>query len=368
MQSEGSIPETTNEITSQWLTQMLHEHNVAPESVQVTGFTITDPGVSDSFAGQIARLHLTYNQGNPGLPTTMILKLHAPEPQLREFMKGFYTMEVRFYQELASAVSLRSPVCYLARASDDGSEMVMLLEDLAPVATIGTMQTQCTAEQAVSAARQLGRFHGEWWGNPALDEIAWLQTIDANPQGSTWQLLVHALDTFPARFGQHASTPVLAFVRSIVEQQPVVQGLYRARPYGLLHGDFRITNLAFTSGETHPPVYAFDWQLVRKGVPTRDLAWFLLSSLTIEQRESWITDMLSSYEAGLQDVGFDTRSGKQLEDDLRVGMLGAVTFGFTAISNVRIDADRMEFFMNAQKQIEAVIEEFRLWDLIGQAA
>ena len=84
-----SIPNTLNDITSQWLTEALCSIRTFP-NVVVTSLCI-EPIAELTCAGQLARLHLNFNQPQSSLPRTLVVKLHAPDEPLRAKNASIYT-------------------------------------------------------------------------------------------------------------------------------------------------------------------------------------------------------------------------------------------------------------------------------------
>ncbi len=82
-----SIPNTPDDITPQWLTEVLYSTGTPPDVV-VTSLYI-EPIAEFTCAGQLARLHLSFNQPQSILPSRLIAKLHAPDEPLRAKTRPF---------------------------------------------------------------------------------------------------------------------------------------------------------------------------------------------------------------------------------------------------------------------------------------
>lgn len=82
-----TIPDTPNDITPQWLTEALSSTGAFPDVV-VSSLCI-EPIAELTCAGQLARLHLRFSQPQSTLPSTLIIKLHAPDEPMRAKTRPF---------------------------------------------------------------------------------------------------------------------------------------------------------------------------------------------------------------------------------------------------------------------------------------
>jgi hypothetical protein len=110
-----SIPESADELTPEWLTAALRARGVL-QGARVKDVRREILGEGEGFIGQIVRLHLRLDRPEEGAPDTLIAKLPIGLDQNRALgeLLGAYEREIRFYEELAGEVGLRSPRCYYA--------------------------------------------------------------------------------------------------------------------------------------------------------------------------------------------------------------------------------------------------------------
>ena len=93
---------------------------------------------------------------------------------------------------------------------------------------------------------------------------------------------------------------------------------YMNEPQTILHGDARIGNMMFPNPDTTGGRFAFiDWQAVRKGKATFDLAYFLVLSLTPEHRQQVEDTCLENYYATLVENGVSNYTFHDLKTDYR---------------------------------------------------
>ena len=130
--TDASLPiaDAPEAITPAWLTDAL-----------VRGGFLSDARVTDAVlrplgTGQMSdslRVELTYDRSTDA-PTTLVAKLPAADPTSRTTALSLrnYEKEVRFYQQLAPTLPMRTPAVYHADIDVTTAAFVLLLEDLAP--------------------------------------------------------------------------------------------------------------------------------------------------------------------------------------------------------------------------------------------
>ena len=82
-----------------------------------------------------------------------------------------------------------------------------------------------------------------------------------------------------------------------------------SEPSTLFHGDVHAENLLFSTGGTKRPVL-IDWQLAGRGLAANDVSFFLVKSLTVDQRRVNEDRLLQEYFTSLPErvqaeYGFD---------------------------------------------------------------
>ena len=128
---ELAIPDGPEAMTPAWLTTALQASGALTDAV-VTAVT-WQPLRAQGWTTQIARLAITYDAPEAGLPATLVTKSAAQDASTRAFFGRFYAREVAFYQRVAPEVPLRVPRCYCAAYEAATHAHVLLLEDIAPV-------------------------------------------------------------------------------------------------------------------------------------------------------------------------------------------------------------------------------------------
>lgn len=299
-------------LTPEWVTAALRH---AGHDVRITGLTRTQVGTGQM--GTSIRMELTFDGDPAGLPPTLVAKLPAPDLQQRSMVAGIYRTEVEFYRQLATTVSVRTPHCYYADLAPQWTEFVLLLEDLAPKEQ-GDQIRGCTVEEARVGVINLAGLHGPRWGDPSLTDHDWMQLIAGDGATMIGLVMRDATDRFVERYAQRLSDEDKELLDRIPEVLPrwILSRPERVAP---IHGDYRLDNLLFGSGDD--PVATVDWQTITLGLPARDLAYFLSTGLRTVDRRSHEDELVERYHSALVDHGVTGHSLEECRDDYRFAML-----------------------------------------------
>lgn len=298
------------EITTGWLAEVLGE--------PVRLFTSERVGT-----GQIGTCYRLRLDGD----RTVLAKLPAEEPGARDMMAGAYRGEVRFYETVAPTVAVRAPACRYAEMAADSGDFVLLLEDLAPREQ-GDQLAGCTVDQARDAVVNLAGLHGPRWSDPTLQDVDTLSINGPDDIALLLEMYGPTTELFLDGLGDLVGPEDAATLRACV---PVIGPwlLARQERFGLVHGDYRLDNLLFPPGGG-AGVVAVDWQTLSLALPARDLAYFLGTSLTVEDRRAHERDLVAAYHRALTAYGVVGYSFEECWDDYVFAMLQGplvATFG-----------------------------------------
>jgi hypothetical protein len=155
-------------MTSAWLTAALQASGALTDGV-VTAIT-WQPLSVQGWTTQMARLAVTYDAPEAGLPATLVTKSAAQDTSIRAFFGRFYAREVAFYQRIAPEVPLRVPRCYYAAYEAATHAHVLLLEDLAPVLADDPLRG-VSVEVAAAYTRTIAALHAHWWEQDQLSGL-----------------------------------------------------------------------------------------------------------------------------------------------------------------------------------------------------
>ncbi|ALR20552.1 MULTISPECIES: phosphotransferase [Sphingobium] len=279
------LPLSFDAITPAWLTELLRH--------QYPGTVISDMHLLSEIKGHTskARYAIDRNQAalDAGLPDQICLKANLTGDPLSS---NACVNEARFYGLFSGTLDLPAPRCFLADWDDDaeGQQGLVILEDLVPLGgEFGTSGQSLTHDAMASALTEMARLHGMTWALPDLDRQRWLLTgtTPATAGDDYWTLM----RDYVARHNEKPEH--LAVLPAWASADP--QRLHKAyrqlcereagdhSPLCLVHGDAHIGNSYLRPDGAR---MWFDWQIVRKARPWRDVAYFMVGSLGIDQRRA----------------------------------------------------------------------------------
>jgi hypothetical protein len=292
--SERLIPTTPDAITPEWLSDVLGAVVTAVDKEMV----------GTGQMGDSVRLRLAYAAGAQG-PASVVAKLPALDPTSRATAAAVrsYEIEVSFYRELAPALPVRAPHCYLAWHDAATDDFILLLEDLAP-ARQGDQLAGCTVDQAAIAVAELPKLHAPLWGDARLESMPWLHRNTPESAVMTTMLVSGLYDGFRTRYADRLDPEVFDLCERFVPRL----GRYLAdRPgsWTVAHGDYRLDNLLFGTEGGGPPVAVVDWQTVAHGPGVGDLSYFIGAGLLPDDRAKHEHDLVNDYHGAMRAAGVE---------------------------------------------------------------
>ncbi len=320
-------------LTADWLGHVL--------GAEVAAVAVTPIGTGQT--GSSYRLKAMY-AGPTDLPGTFVAKLPAHDPSVRERVALGYRAEVAFYDSVARTLSVPLPTCHASAISDDGQNFVLLLADLAP-AVQGDQLAGCGPGTARAAVVALAGLHGPRWCDEAWIDFSATVMPKPDPESANGlaEVARMAADLFLDRLGDRMTDLARETVR-IFPDSVSRWLLLQPDRFALLHGDYRLDNLMFSPDGS---VCVVDWQTISVGLPSRDLAYFLSTSLSPEDRAAGERDLVGAYHGRLQEHGVTGYSADECWHDYCVGMLHAplITTLGSAFSSITERGDAMALVM-----------------------
>ncbi|MCB4859828.1 ecdysteroid 22-kinase family protein, partial [Sphingobium sp. PNB] len=212
-----------------------------------------------------------------------------------------HALEARFYHFLTDKLTANTASCYYADWDDDGSAQgVIVLEDLTDRGgKFGHSTQHAGVEGVATALADLAKLHAGLWDSPLITPQAapWLPTsmavpVDYNQVRIMWHWIGENLKDpnfraiAPRHYLDDASRVERAYDR-LVEFERAFDA-----PYCIILGDCHQGNTYILPNGERMWV---DWQLGRRGRPWRDLTYFTVGSLTIEERRQNHRDLIAHY-------------------------------------------------------------------------
>ena len=287
----------------------------------VMGTTVSSVRVLGSDAGTSSRARLALT--GDGVPESVFVKIAAQSAATRlmgELGRLGHT-EVRFYSQLAPELT-GVPKAYGTAFDPWTGRYLLILEDL-PAASCVFPDTlhPLSLDQASLIVELLAALHATFWDrlpNDGRGPLGWLCT----PSGDVASLPTGSLmKTSIKRLAERTTIPV-DNGRFIADNYRAVAAVIDSPPHTVMHGDAHPGNVYFRDGRAG----LLDWQAVRRGHPSRELAYTLITSLTPEDRRAAQRDLLDEYRRALVAGG-----GPDLDrDDLWLRFRQGALYGYVA--------------------------------------
>jgi aminoglycoside phosphotransferase (APT) family kinase protein len=293
-----------------WLTEVMQD---AHPGVEVSGVTVLDEFTT--LATKV-RFGVEYATPKAGAPASL-------------FMKGFFDAgaqrawigepEARFFSELAPALDIRMPRALYAAVDESNHHGLVILYDLvAEGAQFLTALSPYSPDQVDATLAELAGLHAGSWDSPKLDD-AWLQPevwkfTDYRPVDEVQELL-------DGERGVRLPPEVKDAERLRNSVFQVFAQTADARR-SLVHGDAHAGNL-YLDAEGRPGIC--DWQIVRRGHWSFDVAYHVATALEVAERERSEEDLLRAYLDRMQALGVEMPSW----DDAWTAYRRALVYGYT---------------------------------------
>ncbi|WP_247713132.1 aminoglycoside phosphotransferase family protein [Qipengyuania polymorpha] len=323
------FPVHPDEVTADWLSDTL-------------GVCVSDVRWEPIGTGQVGdsvRFHLE----GEGAPATLAGKFPAADDNSRgtAAMFGLYAKEVAFYRQAAPLLDVRVPQVQFANASEDGSEFILLFEDLGP-ARQGDQIKGCDIADACAAMRQAAAIHAPSWERDEIIEAAWIQPPE-DLGAKVGAMYPQAQASFRERYAGTLEPEYMAVCDQLAEATEVY---YRRdqEVQCLVHGDFRLDNMLFDIRGGMEPIAVLDWQTVTVGKAMTDVGYFLgcgIGQLGLDHEE----ELVELYLAEMAQRGV-TLSREAIERDYRRGILHGVSTAVFSAAFVERTARGDENFLS----------------------
>jgi aminoglycoside/choline kinase family phosphotransferase len=304
------FPIAPDQMTPEWLTFVLRQSGaIGDAAVESLETEVIGAGVG--LLGQLLRVRPRYDRAESGAPHSLVVKMPSAVQENRDLagLFRFYEREVRFYEQIADKIELRTPRCYHSQFDPETGTFVLVLEDMAP-ARVCDQVAGATAIEAETAIRGAAKLHAPWWASPQLDRLDWMPVINDPVHKSAEESYQKSWEPFLQKFGQRLSRYVLDTGYRLATNICRLQDLMADPPYTIVHGDYRYDNMFFDTNERGLQIRVVDWQITSKGRGAYDIGYFMSQSVDPDERRAREEDLLRMYhrllvEGGVADYSFD---------------------------------------------------------------
>ena len=298
----------------------------------VVGARVRTLGWQPIGTGQVAdsvRFAIEYQAGEGAGPATLAAKFAAADPTSRATaaMFGLYAKEVHFYREAAPLLKVRTPRVHFTGVSEDGSECLLLLEDMGP-ARQGDQVAGCDLVDARAAIRQAAAIHGPSWRRSELLKAEWLAPKPGIAE-TLATLYPPAQQVFRERYARVLEPELMAVCEGLAALAPRWFGR-EVETLGIVHGDFRLDNILFDIRGGAESIAVLDWQTASAGNPLVDIGYFMGCGIGDSLRRAQGDELLALYRTEMANYGVKFQDS-QFDRDYRLGVLhGVATAVFSA--------------------------------------
>ncbi len=349
----SELPKTSDDITPEWLNEVLDGSVTGGAKVASIDKEIIGEGAG--FVGEITRLSLTYDGNAASALASLIAKLPTRDEAFRNLanMVNLYEREIRFYEQIADDVPLRTPEMYFSHADSATGDHVLLLEDLAP-GRVGDQLATCSIDEAKLALRTLARLHAAFWNSPRLKEFEWMPGAD-DPTliGLISMMYERSWPIFVERYGDQVPPEIFPIGEKFGQKFTELAKEIEGGPLTITHADYRLDNMFFDLADGSP-IAIIDWQLTQRGPALGDVTYFLAGNLTPEVRREHETDLVRVYHEALVKHGVEDYDYETCAEDYRRAALLLFIFVVTNQEDFAIE----DYNERAQNLMSAMLERY----------
>ncbi len=293
------IPSSVDEITTDWLTMALSTDRPGVEVLQSSVQRVLH-GTSTK-----AMVSLTYNDAGMAadLPPQLLAKAGFEEHSPMMATSGIYHREGRFYREIRHQLPVVAPAPFYGDYDDATMQGIALMEDLSGTGAVFSSPTvEVSVDRVSTMLEMFARFHAFWWHNSVLDSMSLF--IDPDGPAAHW-FQINGPDVVE---GWLATARVEGVPEHVKDPKRMNKALWAAirrnnvAPYCFIHGDSHHGNSYFTADGTGG---LYDWQTWAKGSWAHDIAYYVCSALSVEDRRRSAPDLVRHYLGHLRSNGAD---------------------------------------------------------------
>ncbi len=314
------VPASVDELTPELVSALLSD---AGHQVRVRRIEMLDRHAGTTSRARL-KLHDVEGPGASALPETIFAKLAPADWPTRLFVNlmDLAPNEVRFYSQLREQVAphLDVPVYHGGRMAGPGGRFVLLLEDLAADARVDFRESKpLSPAEAKPAVEALAGMQAALWKSARFEgDLAWLKRPGHTPRREV-EKSVSALSTAPClkRFGDMMPEAMQRAVHLVADERDALEAVWGRDAWAFSHGDPHPGNFYLRDGR---PGF-FDWQVCQVAQGTRDLTYFLVTSVDRERLPEAERELVGAYRDALLRGGVDAAPLDDMLEQVRLHVL-----------------------------------------------
>ena len=294
--ANSPIPERGSALTADWMRQALGA-GAATGFPAIRDMVVEDIGTGAGALSEILRCTMRYEDDGAGAPESVVVKLCSSDNKSLRIARllGMYRREYNFFRQLAPHLPIGLPALLYGDWEESGHRFVLVLEDLQGMVVMDQI-SGAGAAQARRAIRGVAELHGQFWNRLDRPPVASFLASVRPPRRWVSQLLyLICLAPCMKRFGSLFSNRKRRLAEAYGPRVAVHMDELARGPQTLTHGDFRLENMFFGTGESDA-FTVIDWQAAGMiGNGLYDVAYFMVTSVPTEVRRDIERDALEEY-------------------------------------------------------------------------
>lgn len=295
------VPRRWSDVGPDWMTTALARHF---PGIMVRGLEI---GVVEHGTNSRARVALTLADGEG--PSSVFVKGPGRlSHRIALLALGALATEARL-ADAAVSFPLEHPAFYGGGVDRPRAACVVVAQDIVATGAVpNDARTPLSVEAVRSGLHGLAALHAAYWERPVPAPLGHLAEWHLGPVLGAVSVasLARGLRRAAELSGRRLELPEGIGARVLSEQFRRSAAIVGAGPRAILHGDPHPGN---TYGTPAGRTGFFDWQLARLGHWSHDVGYFMVGSLSVDDRRRHERELLGSYleslsRAGVRPPGF----------------------------------------------------------------
>lgn len=355
------VPQSTDDITAEWLTRVLREGGGLAVGRTVTRVRPEALAEGVGFMGEVVRLHLDHD--DPELPASLIAKIPTQDPTVREMLAParVFEREAGFYRDLAPELAGTAPRAFHVGMDLEADRFLLIIEDFAGF-RMGDQQTGCSVDDAAVALEALARLHARYWGGERLAHLDWIPPINSDGNKVGREIYAASLPGFTEAFGAVIDPANEDLVARFGANVPQLLDRLAAMPSTLVHFDYRLDNLFFGD---NAEIRMIDFQTSAVGGGVYDVGYFLSQNVPVDDRRAAEDELLATYHAALVAGGVDGYDLDAVRADYRVGVLYGWVIPVFAVGTLDFTSERaVALWTEVVRRSQAAMLDHAVADLL----
>ncbi len=320
------IPRSVEDITTHWLNAVLKPHLAGCQVLGSQVKPFSEPGQT----ADIVDISLVYDSSCCTLPTRMIAKLAASDPDTREMCRTFrhYERETAFYENFR-AEDLPFARCFHSQFDPESYDAVILMEHLEPSYS---PSYSISLDQVRLAVHEVAKLHARWWNADFVKrQTALVQLDDRNYWRSAADGGEAAITRVEQLVGDACPASVNA-MRIFAEHCEDIMTFIMARPFTLMHSDYHAKQMFFPNEYDEGKFAIIDFQFSVAGPGAFDVSRLVNLGMTTSARRKNQAQIFSDYLSQLERLGVTDYDLGAFLIDHKLGVLFTQLINFIAIA------------------------------------